>query len=392
MKTISLVSGTFNEVENVEELFRRVWAALQPFQGKYEFEYIVIDNDSPDGTQELLRKLAMADKRIKVILNRRNFGHVRSPLHALFQARGDAVIMLASDLQDPPELIPQFIEQWEKGSKLALGVKNQSEESPLFFLVRKAYYELVSRLSQVKLLKNVTGFGLYDRQVIELLRGMEDPYPYVRGIICDFGFPVAQIPFVQPARKRGFTKNNLYTLYDLAMLGITSFSKIPLRLATMLGFGASIMSFLVGLGYLLYKLVFWQNFSVGIAPVVVGVFFLGSLQLFFIGILGEYIGAIHTRVHKRPLVVEKERVNFEAMDNRINRLEYMPELAEALPPQERASAALRRVMGEMRTRLRRRGADVPSLANELPAVHRAELDAPAPPLNCRNAAPPPPAQ
>ena len=310
MKTISLVSGSFNEVENVEELFQRVWAAVEPFQGKYEFEFIIIDNDSTDGTQDLLRRFAATDKRIRVILNMRNFGHIRSPMHAVFQASGDAIIFLVSDLQDPPELIPQFIEKWEQGFKLALGVKNQSEESPLFFLVRKTYYELVSRLSQVKLLKNVTGFGLYDRQVIDLLKGMEDPYPYVRGIICDFGFPVAQIPFVQPVRKRGFTKNNFYTLYDMAMLGITSFSKIPLRLATMLGFGAAILSFLVGLGYLLYKLVFWYRFTVGVAPVVIGVFFLGSIQLFFIGILGEYIGAIHTRVHKRPLVVEKERVNF----------------------------------------------------------------------------------
>ncbi len=339
MKTITLLSGTYNEVENVEELIRRVWAAVEPFGEKYEFEYIIIDNDSTDGTQDLLRKLAAADRRIKLIFNMRNFGHVRSPLHALFQARGDAVIALASDLQDPPEMIPQFIEQWEQGFKLALGVKNQSQESPLFFLVRKAYYELIGRLSQVKLLKNVTGFGLYDREVIELLRGMEDPYPYVRGIICDFGFPVAQITFVQPARKRGFTKNNFYTLYDLAMLGITSFSKIPLRLATMLGFGASIMSFAVGLGYLIYKLLFWQNFNVGIAPMVLGVFFLGSLQLFFIGILGEYIGAIHTRVHKRPLVVEKERINFERTENRVGRLQYVAEPVKALVSEERACSA-----------------------------------------------------
>ncbi len=310
MTTISLVSGTFNEVENVEELLRRVSAAVEPFRAKYEFEYVIIDNDSTDGTQDLLRELAAADQRLKVILNVRNFGHVRSPCHGMFQARGEAILYLASDLQDPPELIPQLIEKWEQGFKLALGVKNRSQESPFFFLVRKAYYELVSHLSQVKLIKNATGFGLYDRQVIELLKCIEDPYPYVRGIICDFGFPVAQIPFVQPMRMRGFTKNNFYTLYDIAMLGITSFSKIPLRLATMLGFAASIGSFLAGMAYLVYKLLFWQNFTVGVAPVVIGVFFLGSIQLFFIGILGEYIGSIHTRVHKRPLVVEKERINF----------------------------------------------------------------------------------
>ncbi len=310
MKTISLVSGTYNEVENVEELLQRVWAAVEPFRGKYQFEYVLIDNDSTDGTQDLLRKLAAADQRLKVILNVRNFGHVRSPCHGFLQAHGEAILYLASDLQDPPERIPQLIEKWEQGFKLVLGVKDRSQESPFFFLVRKAYYELVSHLSQVKLIKNATGFGLYDRQVIELLRGIEDPYPYVRGIICDFGFPVAQIPFVQPLRRRGFTKNNFYTLYDIAMLGITSFSKIPLRLAAMLGFAASILSFLAGMAYLVYKLLFWRNFTVGVAPVVIGVFFLGSIQLFFIGILGEYIGAIHTRVHKRPLVVEKERINF----------------------------------------------------------------------------------
>jgi len=311
MKTVSLVSPTFNELENLEELLRRVWVAVEPLQDRYNFELILIDNDSTDGTQDRLRNMAARDKRVKVILNARNFGHIRSPLYAIFQARGEAVVVIASDLQEPPELIPQLIEKWEQGFKLALGVKNQSEESPLFFFVRGLYYELVSQLSQVKLLRNANGFGLYDREVVELLKGLDDPYPYVRGVVCEFGFAIAQIPYVQPRRKRGFSKNNFYVLYDMAMLGITSFSKVPLRLATMTGFAASILSFLAGLSYLSYKLLFWQSFSVGIAPLVIGVFFVGSVQLFFIGILGEYIGAIHTRVHKRPLVVEKERINFE---------------------------------------------------------------------------------
>jgi polyisoprenyl-phosphate glycosyltransferase len=310
VKTITILSPTYNEDENIPELLNRVWAAVEPFKDRYKFEYLFIDNDSTDGTQDLLRKLAAADKRLKLIFNVRNFGHIRSPYHGLLQTQGDATIALAADLQDPPELIPQYIAKWEEGFKIALAVKNESEESPLFFVVRKCYYELVSRLSQVKLLKNVTGAGLYDRQVIDLLRAMDDQEPYVRGLICDLGFPIAQIPFVQPVRKRGLTKNNFYTLYDLAMLGITGFSKVPLRLATMLGFMGSVACLVFGVAYLLYKLLFWSNLSVGVAPMVIGFFFFGSVQLFFIGVLGEYIGSIHTQVRKRPLVVEKERINF----------------------------------------------------------------------------------
>jgi len=310
MKTITIVSGTYNEVDNVEDLLARVWAAVEPYKEKYNFEFIMIDNDSKDGTRDLLRKLAASDKRFKVILNMRNFGFVRSGFHVLLQASGDAVIAMASDLQDPPELIPQFIAKWEEGYKIALAVKNESEESALFFFVRKMYYSLVSRLSDVKLLKNATGFGIYDQQVVQLLRKLDDPYPYVRGIICDFGFPIAEISFVQPLRKRGFTKNNLYILYDFAMLGFTSHSKVPLRIATMLGFAMSFMSLLVALGYFIYKLLFWYSLTVGIAPIVIGLFLFSSVQLFFIGILGEYIGAIHTQVLHRPLVVEKERINF----------------------------------------------------------------------------------
>ncbi len=310
MKTITFLSGTYNEVENVEELLRRVWAAAVPFEDRYRFEFVVIDNCSTDGTQELLRKCAADDKRLKVIFNMRNFGPVRSGYHGLMQTSGDAVIALVSDLQDPPELIPQFIERWEAGFKLALAVKNESEESWLFFSIRKLYYGLIARLSNVKLLKNATGFGLYDKDVIESLRNLDDPYPYVRGIICDFGYPVAEIPFHQPVRKRGITKNNFYSLYDLAMLGITSFSKIPLRLATMLGFALSLGSLFVALAYLVYKLCFWNSFAVGVAPLVIGLFLFSSVQLFFIGILGEYIGVIHTQVLRRPRVIERERINF----------------------------------------------------------------------------------
>jgi polyisoprenyl-phosphate glycosyltransferase len=204
----------------------------------------------------------------------------------------------------------QYIEKWEEGYKIVLAQKNESEESAFFFAVRKAYYSLIASVSDVRLLKNVTGAGLYDQEVIEQFRKLNDPYPYMRGIISDFGYPVARIPFTQPTRKRGFTKNNFYSLYDYAMLGLTSFSKVPLRLATMFGFALSLLSLLMAIGYFIYKLLYWRSFPVGVAPVVIGIYLFSSVQLFFIGILGEYIGAIHTQVLKRPLVIEKERINF----------------------------------------------------------------------------------
>ena len=309
MKLISVVTGCFNEEENIGEFISRVTEVFKNLP-QYDYEIIVIDNASTDRTALLLREIAAKEARLKVILNSRNFGHVRSPYHALLQAKGDAAVCLASDLQDPPELIPQFIEKWEEGFKAVAGVKEQSEESPVFFLVRRCYYWLVRRLSNMELIDNFTGSGMYDRDVIDYCRKLDDPYPYFRGLISEIGFPVARVPFKQPVRKRGFTKNNLFTLYDLAMLGFTSHSKVPLRLATMTGFAMAVVSFLVALGYLVYKLLFWERFSIGIAPVVIGLFLFSSVQLFFIGILGEYIGAIHTQVLKRPLVVEKERINF----------------------------------------------------------------------------------
>jgi glycosyltransferase involved in cell wall biosynthesis len=254
--------------------------------------------------------LAAADKRIKVIFNTRNFGYIRSPYYGILQASGDAVIYLASDLQDPPEKLAEFVPLWEKGFKVVAAIKNESEESPLFFMARKAYYSAVAGFSSVDLLKNFTGFGLYDQTVIEQMRRLDDPYPYFRGIIAELGYPIARVNFVQPRRKRGFSKSNFYSLYDVAMLGFTNHSKVPLRLATMFGFALSALSFLVGLIYLLMKVFLWREFAIGLAPVVVGLFFLGSVQLLFIGILGEYIGAIHTKVGKRPLVVEQERLNF----------------------------------------------------------------------------------
>ena len=310
MKLISVVTPCYNEEANVEELYNQVKQIFNEIP-EYNYEHIFIDNCSKDDTVNILKKLAHQDKNVKVIVNARNFGHIRSPYHAILQSSGDAVISLVADLQDPPSMIKDFIQKWEEGYKVVLGVKAQSLESPMMFTVRKMYYNFINKVSEIELTKNNTGFGLYDSRVIEILRGIDDPYPYFRGLISDIGFESYKIEYVQPARKRGITKNNFYTLYDIAMLGITNHSKIPLRMAAMLGFIMSAFSFLVAIVYFVAKLLFWNYFSVGIAPLVIGVFFFGSVQLFFIGIIGEYIGSIHTQVLKRPHVIEKERINFE---------------------------------------------------------------------------------
>lgn len=308
MKKISIVTPCFNEEENVRELYDRIKKIMETFD--YEYEHIFIDNASTDSTVKILRELTAQDNRVKVIVNTRNFGHIRSPFYGLLQASGDAVIEMASDLQDPPERIPDFIHKWEEGSKIVVGIKTHSEESGLFYFFRSLYYRALRQLSDIQLIDNFTGFGLYDKQVVEILKGFDDPYPYFRGLIADIGFEYARIEFTQPRRKRGLSKNNFYTLYDMAMLGVTSYTKVPLRLSTLLGFTSSIVSFLIGMVYLVYKLLDWQNFTLGLAPVIIGLFFMGSVQLFFLGVVGEYIGSIYTLAVHRPLVIEKERINF----------------------------------------------------------------------------------
>jgi len=311
---ISVLTPCFNEAENIEELCRRIRQTMESIEG-VDYEHVLIDNSSTDDTVARLRAEITADPRIRLIVNARNFGQVRSPYYALLQCTGQAVVVLASDLQDPPELIPEFIAQWRSGKRVVLGVKASSEENRLWWFLRSAYYAFASRISSVPLIQHVTGFGLYDRQVVELIRETGDPYPYIRGLISDIGLEIGRVEYNQGLRRRGITKNNFYSLYDLAMLGITSHSKVPLRMATMAGFGLSALSLLVALGYLLAKLFFWNSFALGIAPVLISMFFFASVQLFFIGILGEYIGAIHTHVQKRPLVVEKERINFPQPKN-----------------------------------------------------------------------------
>lgn len=310
MPLISIVTPCYNEEENVEDIYLQVKDIFVDMPG-YQYEHIFIDNASKDKTVEILKRIGRDDKNVKIIVNSRNFGYIKSPYYGLLQARGDAVVLLVADLQDPPAMIKDFIKKWEDGYKVVLGVKAQSKESAAMFLVRKMYYEFISRLSEIELTKNNTGFGLYDRRIIEILREMNDPYPYFRGLISEIGFESAKIEYTQPARKRGITKGNFYKLYDVAMLGITNHSKVPLRIAAMLGFLMSLISLLIALGYLIAKLVLWYEFPIGMAPIVIGLFFFSSVQLFFIGIIGEYIGSIHTQVLKRPLVIEKERINFD---------------------------------------------------------------------------------
>lgn len=309
MKLISIVTPCYNEAENVEDLYNKVKEIFSKLP-QYNYEHIFIDNASKDKTVEILKGLASKDKNVKIIVNSRNFGHIRSPFYGMLQGRGDAVIWTVADFQDPPELIPQFLKKWEEGFKVVVGVKEKSKESPLMFALRRLYYSIITRLSDIEQIPNFTGFGLYDKKIIEILRGIEDPYPYFRGLIAEVGFERTTIEFEQPKRKKGKTKNNFYTLFDMAMLGITNHSRIPLRLATMIGFAASLICILISVGYFAYKVIFWNSFSVGMAPLVIGFFFFASVQLFFIGLLGEYIGAILTQVQKRPIVIEKERINF----------------------------------------------------------------------------------
>jgi glycosyltransferase involved in cell wall biosynthesis len=307
---ISILTPCYNEEENVEELYNRVRAVMLKI-GRYKYEHIFIDNSSRDDTVAVLKRIASRDHNVKVIVNARNFGHIRSPYHAFLQCRGDAVIGIVADLQDPPEMIEQMVAKWEEGYAMVLCLKTASRENALMYWIRTQYYRLVQRLSEIETFENFTGFGLYDRKVVEAVKSFPDAYPYFRGMIAEIGLPYYTLQFEQPRRIRGITKNNFYTLYDMAMLGITNLSKVPLRAVTFLGFGCGLLSVLVALGYLVYKLIFWKNFEVGMAPLVIGLFFLGSVQLVSMGILGEYVGAIHTQVLKRPYVIEKERINFE---------------------------------------------------------------------------------
>jgi len=310
MKKISVVTICFNEEENILEYYSQVLEVFKNLENRYTYEIIIADNDSKDRTPQILRDLAARDKNVKVIFNSRNFGANRSGNNAFIQAYGDAAVLMSSDLQDPPALILNFIEKWEQGYKVVMAIKNKSEEPPVMYFLRTLFYKILEKLSDVKLAPHFNGFGLYDRQVVDIYRSLDDPYPYFRGLIADIGFQPAMVEFIQPARKHGKSKSNFMYLYEEAMLGLTSYSKLPLRMATFVGFFTAFISFIIGMFYLVYKLVFWNSFSLGSAPVTIGLFFFASVQLVFLGLIGEYILLIYTHVLKRPLVYEKERLNF----------------------------------------------------------------------------------
>jgi glycosyltransferase involved in cell wall biosynthesis len=310
VKTISIVTPCYNEQDNIREVYRQVREIMVGLQ-RYCYEHIFIDNASTDRTAELLKELAAADTNVKIIRNARNVGHIRSPAHALLQARGDAMILLVADLQDPPALITQFIEGWESGLSMVIGIKRSSEEASWMFFLRKQYYKLVDQISNTDTFQNFTGFGLYDRRVIEYIRSFGDQYPYFRGMLAEIGLPHKKIYYDQPVRKFGVTKNNWYSLYDIGMLGIVNNTRVPLRMAAFAGFGGAGLSLFVALCYTLAKIIFWNSFRVGTAPTLIGVFFFASLQLVFMGVIGEYVGAIYTQVQHRPYAIELERINFE---------------------------------------------------------------------------------
>lgn len=311
MKKISIVTPCYNEEGNVLELYNQVRDVIEKDLPNYTYEHIFIDNSSEDDTINILKEIAQKDKRVKVIINSRNFGHMRSPVHGMYEATGDVVILVVADLQDPPEMIPKFIKEWENGHDIVIAIKKQSEENGLMFKVRELYYGLLSKLSEITTFKNYTGFGLYDKKVMAAIKRLGDPYPFFRGMVAEVGFKVKKLPYDQPVRVKGITKNNFYTLYDIGILGIISNSKVPLRLAVFFGFFVGFISMITGIAYFILKLIYWEEMTVGIAPLVIGGSFAFSVLLFFIGIIGEYIGAIYTQVLNRPLVFEQERINFD---------------------------------------------------------------------------------
>lgn len=310
MKTISVVVPCYNEEENVEALAAAIRETFRRDLPDYRYEIIFIDNDSRDGTREIIRRLCSEDKGIKGIFNAKNFGQFNSPYYGMLQSTGDCTILMAADFQDPVEMIPRYVLEWEYGYKIVIGIKSTSQENKLMYWLRGCYYKLIKKLSDVEQIEQFTGFGLYDAEFIQVLRDLDDPTPFLRGIVAELGFRRKEIPYEQPLRRAGKTSNNFYRLYDAAMLSITSYTKVGLRLATIFGSLCAAVSMMVAVVYLIMKLIYWDRFPAGMAPLLIGMCFLGSVQIFFIGMVGEYVLSINQRVMKRPLVVEEERINF----------------------------------------------------------------------------------
>ncbi len=310
-KVISILVPTYNEEENVEPLSEAIIEEMGKNLPQYDYELVFIDNDSNDRTREKIRGLCAGNPKIRAIFNAKNFGQFNSPYYGLLQTNGECTILMCADFQDPIYMIPKLVHEWEQGNKIVIGIKSKSKENKIMYFLRSCYYKLIKRMSSVEQIEHFTGFGLYDKEFIDVLRELDDPTPFLRGIVAELGFKRKDIEYQQERRRAGKTHNNWYSLYDAAMLSFTSYTKVGMRIATILGFILSGISILVALMYLIMKLVFWERFVVGMTPILLGIFIFGSIQLFFIGLLGEYIMNINSRVTRRPLVIEEERVNFD---------------------------------------------------------------------------------
>lgn len=308
MNKISIVTPTYNEEGNIEKLCLDIKQEMKKIN--LDYEHIVIDNSSTDKTIEILRKICRNDKNVKVIINSRNFGHIRSPYYGLLQSSGDACILMASDFQDPVDMIPKYLEEWKKGSKIVLGKKITSEENSFIFFIRNFFYKFLNKISETNLTENTTGSGIFDKSIVDQLKKINDPYPYLRGLINEIGEKINLVEFNQPNRKAGKTKNNFFTLYDIGMLGVIKHSRAPIRFVTFLGFLFSLFSILTAIVYFIYKLFFWNSFELGIAPLIIGIFGFASIQILLLGIIGEYVGILLIHQRNMPLVIEKERINF----------------------------------------------------------------------------------
>lgn len=314
-KKISIVIPTYNEEENVKPLSEEIIKEIESNLKDYDYEILFVDNHSTDSTKDRIREICCLNNKVKAIFNAKNFGPFNSPYYGLLQATGDCVILMCADFQDPIDMIPRFVAAWEEGYKIAIGIKTSSKENRLMYAFRTLYYKLIKKFSDVEQIEHFTGFGLYDSEFIEVLRKLDDPSPFLRGIVAELGFERKEIPYEQNKRRAGKTSYNMYRLYDAAMLSFTSYTKIGLRLATFIGGIVAFISIVIAVVYLVMKLVYWERFVAGTAPILIGMFFLGSVQLIFMGLIGEYIMSINTRVMKRPLVVEEERINFNGEDN-----------------------------------------------------------------------------
>lgn len=310
MKKISILIPCYNEEENVVPMSEAIVSLFNGELSQYDYELLFIDNDSTDNTRTLLRKICAENNHIKAIFNAKNFGQFNSPYYGMLQTTGDCTVCMVCDFQDPIELIPQYIKEWENGYRIVIGIKKTSKENPIMYKLRSIYYKVIKKFSNIEQIEHFTGSGLYDKEFVEVLRNLKDPTPFLRGIVAELGYKRKEIPYEQPKRRAGKTHNNFYTLYDAAMLSFTSYTKIGLRLATFIGLGIGMISAVLGLVYLILKLVFWDRFAAGTAPILIGIFFLGAIQLFFLGFMGEYILSMNQRIMNRPLVIEEERINF----------------------------------------------------------------------------------